>query len=638
MANIGLLLPKYTILEYAKEVLQESGENVKVLKVIDDANAALEARKAIQEGAEVIIARGFQAYCIKKEVNVPVIDMTLTTQEIGMMILKAKKQLKKECPVIAIIGWENMFGNVDHLEELFHIRLHMYYLKGMDEPYGKVEQAIEEGADLIIGGVRVNQITFEKRFPSLFIESKQDSVREALKVAKSVANVIDLEKRNNAQLETVFDTSFNGIMKINSYREIVAVNKMMEDILGKKAKEVISFPVEKVLKGISTGEIDRLIAGEQGMYSSSILVNNQFLMLVGAPIQPDESINGAIITCHRVKGPGKTDEEQRQQLFMNGYVARHNYEDIMRTSPAMKRCIELSRAYAPSSAPILIRGEVGTEKEILAEAIHNNSVAKDGPFITFNCSAIPKEKQRRFLFGDETADKDKEDQERGAFEKGLYGTILLQEIENISLECQYLLYKAIYEKMFLYHDVWVKRRMPVRIIATTSLELLNLTEQGRFREDLYYLLSTLKLEVPSVRNEMDQMKATAKRFIQKYMEKYSRYMEITEEAYQVLEEHPWKGNMIQLEAFCEKIILLAQKKRVDAGFVRTLIYDTYPGVQVINGAERLVIYNNPEAVKIGELMEECKGNRTLVAEKMGISTTTLWRRIKKYGIAQKYGF
>ena len=115
-------------------------------------------------------------------------------------------------------------------------------------------------------------------------------------------------------------------------------------------------------------------------------------------------------------------------------------------------------------------------------------------------------------------------------------------------------------------------------------------------------------------------------------------MEITEEAYQVLEEHPWKGNMIQLEAFCEKIILLAQKKRVDAGFVRTLIYDTYPGVQVINGAERLVIYNNPEAVKIGELMEECKGNRTLVAEKMGISTTTLWRRIKKYGIAQKYGY
>ncbi|RGY95783.1 sigma 54-interacting transcriptional regulator [Clostridium sp. AM58-1XD] len=640
MANIGILLPRRTILEYARRVVEtdEHADDIKVLKVINDTNAVIEAREAVKEGAEIILARGFQAVCIKKEVHVPVIDMPLTTQEIGMMILKAKKQLKKEYPTIAIIGWKNMFGNIDSLGELFHFQLKVYYVEDMDEPVERVNQAMAEGADLIIGGVRVNQLAFERGFPALFLDCKEDSIREALKVARRVGHVIDLEKRNNAQLETIFDTSFNGIIKINGYREIVAVNKNIEDIIGKAGGEVVGFPVETILEGISTAEIDRLLLGEQEMYSTSVLVNHQLLMVVGAPIRLEESISGVILTCHRIRQTNKADEKQRQSIYINGYIAKRNFSSIFRNSASMKRCIELAKAYALSEKPILICGEAGTEKEALAESIHNNSISRDGPFINVSCSTILKEDQRKMMFGEYETGKIMKPGHQGnsIFEKAVFGTVFLQDVECLSNEVQYLLYKAVKEQMYLYEDTWVKRRLSLRVIAATSRELLLLVNEGKFREDLYYLLSTWKLEIPPVRKDEGDLVRAAMQYVQKYVEMYSRHIEVTDEAYKVLKEYTWNGNLIQLEHFCEKMILLNHKKKIDAGFVRTLLLETYGITRKIEGEERVVIFKNPEAVKIADLMEQYGGNRTQVAKKLGISTTTLWRRIKKYGIAHNY--
>ena len=303
MANIGILLPRQTILEHAKKVVDEQDihKQVKVLKVIRDEEAQEEAKLAVSQGVELIIARGFQAFSIKKAVLVPVIDMSLTTQEIGLVLLKAKKQLNKEMPKIAIIGWRNMFRNMEDFEELFQIDLRVYYLDHMEDQEKIVEQAIAEGAELIIGGIRTNQIAFERNFPALFLEGKEDSVREALLVAKQVGAVIDLEKQNNAQLETIFDTSFNGIIKLNVFQEVVSINRYMEEILGKSSREVAGFPVEKILPAINVTEINTLLAGGREMYSTSVMFKQHLFMVLGAPIRLDSGrIIGVILTCRRI--------------------------------------------------------------------------------------------------------------------------------------------------------------------------------------------------------------------------------------------------------------------------------------------------------------------------------------------------
>lgn len=640
MAGIGILLPRQTILEYARRVVEadEHKEDIKVLKVINDTDAVIEARQAVCEGAEVLIARGYQAECIKQAMQVPVIDMPLTTQEVGMVILRAKKQLKKDHPVIAIIGWRNMFGNLEDLGELFHIQLKQYYLENMENLDEVVDLAISDGVDLIIGGIRVNQLAFERGFPALFLDCKEDSIQAALEIARRVCDVIDLEKRNNAQLETIFDTSFNGIIKINAYREIVAINKNMEDFLGKTSQKVIGFPLEQILEGISADEIERLLCGEAEMYSTSVMVDGQLLMAVGAPIRYGETISGVILTFHRIRQTSRVDEKQRQSIYLNGYIARRNFDSVIRKSSGIRRCIELAKAYALSDKPILIWGEPGTEKEIFAESIHNNSTFRNGPFIHVNCSTVPPSEQRRFFFGEckagGTARQSRTSS--GVFEKGIYGTIFLQEIECLTAEVQYLLYRAVRERMYLYEDTWVKRELSPHIIAATSRDLVTLVKENCFRQDLYYLFSSWRLELPPIRRDGADLVRAAGQYVKKYMELYSRHVTVSADAYQALQEHTWDGNLIQLEDFCEKMVLLNHKKSIDAGFVRNLLMETYQVTRTVEGKDQVVMIQNPDAIKIADLMKQYGGNRTQVAKKLGISTTTLWRRIKKYGISCYY--
>ena len=227
MERIAILLPRQTILEDVQIVLKKEQIQVRILKVVENANAVFEAKEAIEAGVRIIIARGLQATLIKENTNIPVVEMPITVREIGFMIHKARKMLKKEHPSIGIIAFENMFESMDQLGKLFDSDLHVYYLKELEETRGYVSQAIKDGVDLIIGGVKTNQIAFEIGFPSLFIETGQESIGNALRMAVHLMRLAEMEKQNQAQIETILDTSFSGIIKINAYKEIVAVNRVI---------------------------------------------------------------------------------------------------------------------------------------------------------------------------------------------------------------------------------------------------------------------------------------------------------------------------------------------------------------------------------------------------------------------------
>lgn len=642
MANIGILLPWQTIFEHAKKVVEEHDnyKQVRLLKVIGDKEAQEEAKLAVAGGVEIIIARGFQAFSIQKAVSVPVIDMPLTTQEIGLVILKAKKQLNRERPMIAIIGWENMFPNMEDFEALFQINLRVYYLHHMEDQENVVEQAIAEGAEIIIGGVRTNQIAFERNFPALFLEGKEDSVRQALQVAKQVGAVIDLEKQNNAQLETIFDTSFNGIVKLNAFQEVVSINRYMEEILGKSSSEAAGFPVEKILPGISVTEMESLLTGGREMYSTSMMFKQNLFMVLGAPIRLDaDRIIGVILTCRRILWVDRAEQE-KQGSYAKGYIARRDFNCILRKSPSMRQCIEQTKIYALSEKPILICGEAGTEKDILAECIHNNSGSRNGPYVHVNCSILPPAEQMKRLFGREGEAPGKlkpaKPWAKGMAFEAANGTIFLEDVEYLSVEVQYLFYKAARERLYFSENSWIKEEKPLRIIASTARELLLLVREGSFSADLYNCFSSWRLDIPAVRENTKDLMELAQYYIRKYAEKYSRPIKADAEACKALIEYSWEGNLVQLEDFCEKLVLFNRRKSLDAGFIRTLLLETYGDICVQNGKEKIVMVKHPEAVKIARLMEKHGGNRAEVAKELGVSTTTLWRRIKKYGIPQSY--
>lgn len=635
MEKIAVLLPRQTILEHAERVLEQEKMEVQFLKVVENRNAVAEAQAAAEAGARVIIARGLQATLIKASLSLPVVEMPMTVQDIGMMVLKAKYQLKKDHPTIGIVAFRNMFSRLDHLEELFDFKLQFYELGDFEETRAKVSQAIAEGVDLIIGGVKANQTAFEIGFPSLFMETGEESFRNALDMAIHIVRLADMEKHNEAQMATLLDTSFSGIIKINAYQEIVAINRVIEQLLGCSVSEVAGFPIGQVIPGIDVEGIEKILSGADEMYSTSFHIGDQMLMVIGAPIQYDGHFSGAILTCHKIKTLDKPDDKASREKLASGHIARRDFSDILRTGEPMKHCIQLARSYAISGSPVLLCGETGTEKEILAESIHNNGTQKGGPFLNINCGTLSLQEQREVIFG--IYPEEGRRSRKSAFESAAYGTLFLQEVDRLSDEAQYLLYKAIRDRQVWRNGSLIQQVLAVRVVASVTEDVQTKMRKGTFREELYYLLSALRIDIPPLRSRPEDIVTLAEIYLKQFNTAYSRYVSISPDGFRVMKEYAWSGNLIQLEAFCERLILTAHRRKVEEGAVQNLLQEMYPAMQKEEEALRPIVVRNPEAVRMTELLEQHGGNRNQVAEELGISTTTLWRKMKKYGIGNKYG-
>ena len=635
MSKIAILLPKEYMLEQARNVIREDELDIDILKVIKTSDSVYEARQAVEQGAEVVLARGVQSAFIRQYTNIPVAELTLTGQEIGLMIASAKKKVPdKKCPQIALIGFKNMFSDTTYADELFDIRLKFYDITAIEQAAEKVDLAIQEGADVLLGGDTVNALAAQKGIPAQFIDSTEESIRSAIGVAKKMILTAEAEKNFTAQFETVLDNSYNGILEIDENKEIMIVNRAGEELFHKKASQLEGTALGKVIPELEQRYIDDVLSGKRDSFMTSVYVAGVPMMLTAAPIQYENKIRGAIISLYRNASVRKNDADELHSYYLKGYVAYAHFSDIRITGKEMEYCVELSKMYALSKNPVLICGEDGTDKEKLAQCIHNNSSYKAGPFVAVNCSGMTEQMQVDRLFGN--PDAEDESMKKGALAIGDHGTIVISEIEKLSLLCQYRLYRAIRYDSLIQNDLERSQTLDNRIIAITGADLYQYVEQGRFRQDLYYLLNSLTVEIPPLRKRPQDIRAIVEDCRVRFTKRYARFPKIAEDAMEALAGFGWQGNEIQLESFCERLFLTSPKKTITSDYVYFLLDTLYPVKERISEDGTTVIYQHPEAARLTELLEKHQGNRSAVAKELGISTTTLWRRMKKYGVINKY--
>ena len=623
------------MLEQARNVIREDELDIDILKVIKTSDSVYEARQAVEQGAEVVLARGVQAAFVRQYTNIPVAELTLTGQEIGLMIASAKKKVPdKKCPQIALIGFKNMFSDTTYADELYDIRLKFYDITAIEQAAEKVDLAIQEGADVLLGGDTVNALAAQKGIPAQFIDSTEESIRSAIGVAKKMILTAEAEKNFTAQFETVLDNSYNGILEIDENKEIMIVNRAGEELFHKKASQLEGTALEKVIPELEQRYIDDVLSGKRDSFMTSVYVAGVPMMLTAAPIQYENKIRGAIISLYRNASVRKNDADELHSYYLKGYVAHAHFSDIRITGKEMEYCVELSKMYALSKNPVLICGEDGTDKEKLAQCIHNNSSYKAGPFVAVNCSGMTEQMQVDRLFGN--PDAEDESMKKGALAIGDHGTIVISEIEKLSLLCQYRLYRAIRYDSLIQNDLERSQTLDNRIIAITGADLYQYVEQGRFRQDLYYLLNSLTVEIPPLRKRPQDIRAIVEDCRVRFTKRYARFPKIAEDAMEALAGFGWQGNEIQLESFCERLFLTSPKKTITSDYVYFLLDTLYPVKERISEDGTTVIYQHPEAARLTELLEKHQGNRSAVAKELGISTTTLWRRMKKYGVINKY--
>lgn len=623
MGKIVLLVSREEMLYQAHNILQEKKYEIQEMRVIRTDAAVIEARRSIADGASIIIARGLQASLIKQYTDVPVVEIMLTAQEMALLVMRAKQIVGKAKPAIAVVGFRNMFCDMSFFDEIYGIELRTYFVRQGSELRGAVKSAVEDEADLIIGGDTAVETATGYGVPSLFLSTTEDSLRQAFSMAESMEYAMEVEKKSAAQMETLLDYSFNGIIRIDGDGIITAVNPLIEDMTGKRQDELKGTDIREAAPQISD-EILGTVLREGQEYSLFLEWNRVEVFAVAAPVLVENRVDGAIITCHKVKKRTAAEDGRERDRGQKVLPSLIRFEDILQQSKAMRECIRLARLYALSEQPVVLMGEPGTEKRMLAESIHCSGSRGHGPFLDVPCDGLSGEEQRNMIFG-----------ERGAVMQSQGGTLLIQDAEELTAANQYRLYQLIRFRVVHGADIAQLRRVDVRVMVTVRSPLSVLLKEGKLRQDLYYLLSGLELSVPPLRERREDLRQKIEDTVRECCERYSRYHVLTGGAKEILLQYPWKGNLFQIESFCERLILTAGRRSIDEIAVRKLLAELYPegeteAARTENPAP--VYADNEEARRITELLQRYGGSREKTAREMGISKATLWRHMKKFGI------
>lgn len=633
MAKVAILLPYLEMCEIARPLVGGYRNlDVMCVEYSKADKIAQRARELEQEGCELIIARGLYARIIKATVKIPLVEMRVTTQELGLVLLELKEELGLERPSIGLIYFDNMLSDTAQLDKLFGIDLHRFPVSDNRELLPSVERAVQEGCGAVIGGDLVCERARILGLPCRFLPSGKESMLDALDTAARMCYAIDLEKRNSSEINVMLDNIFSGVAQVDSKGIIRRVNRAGYTILGRRPDQVLGLPAGEVVPGLGGRVLEDVLREGGEAYSLVMEIQRRTVMVNAVPIPAGEGQTGAILTFQEGRRIIEMDSELRRELYLRGYIAKFTFERIYDQHQDIAPSVALAKRIAKYPAPVLITGEAGCGKSMMAQCIHNESMAKGNAFVPLDCSAWLTETLDNMLFGNYTT---KKDSAACMAELAQDGTLYLNHVEALPMETQYKLHSLI-QGRFLHNGSNRPTSANVRVIAATDANLIARIEQGSFRGDLYYALSALTLELPPLRRCPEDVLNWVDYYLEGWQDRYKRYVHLTQGAREFLKRYDWPGNLDQVNNVCQRIVLLTEKRTVDEVFVRRQLERVTP--RLLPGTEKTVVFKDQKGVEIAALLRKYNGNREKVAAELGVSKTTLWRYIKKYGIEPDFTY
>ncbi len=301
--------------------------------------------------------------------------------------------------------------------------------------------------------------------------------------------------------------------------------------------------------------------------------------------------------------------------------------ELIGSSPKMVDIYKTISLVAPTDAAVLLQGETGTGKEMVARMIHNHSPRAQAPFVPVDCASIPAALVESELFGALRGAYTGADRDRlGVFDSANGGTAFLDEIGDIDHAFQLKLLRFLQEKEIRPVGSSKAKRVDVRVIAATNRDLQKMVEEGKFREDLWYRLNVVRMVLPPLCERRGDVPLLAHFFLRKYNERYGQKARITESGLKALEDYSWPGNVRQLQHVVERLTILAPQGRIDAAAVAEAIEMTEPSD---SASETLA---DTEVDQIRRVLSATGGNKSRAAKILGIERKTLYRKLERMGL------
>lgn len=605
---------------------------------LDDAVAI--ATEMEREGIEVAVGRRGTAHLLRENLRIPVLSFPHRSLDI-LISLKAAARAGRR--ILFPVFRQEMTG-IAILEDLLGIELIQKVYRDAASLEKAITRAQRQGCDAVVGGGVTQRIAASIGLTFVEIRTSDEDIAATLDNALSVALAGREQKAMARRYRSIIDAASDGIIAVDAGGRVTAANAAARKALKIGADEALGQPV---LRFLPESPIPQVLASRTPIQDRIGQIREERFIFNHLPILLDGEAIGAVSTFRDIGNVMRTENVVRRSLSA-GLVAKYKLRELVHVSPAMREVVELGRQYARTDSTILVIGETGTGKEIFAQGIHDLSRRTRFPFVSINCAALPEQLLESELFGHEEGafTGSKRGGKPGRFELAHQGTIFLDEIDSTPEAMQIRLLRVLQEREVM--RVGGDRIIPVdvRVIAAASRDLSAALQEGQFRADLFFRLNVLRIRIPPLRQRQEDIPVLLDHFIRTFSGRQQIEPVRLPRAYlDCLQQYAWPGNVRQLKNFAERLVLNCSLRctpdMLEVLYRELVQFSAVPGdgpaaqpppaTAAFKAHVREMSLQSEKAI-ILEALKESRYRLSRTAERLGISRTTLWRKMKAIGL------
>ena len=616
-----------------KNLLQElapgyaSVARVEVLdRGFDDAVAELREPGRAQP-IDVLVAAGSNGAYLRQHLDIPVVLVRVG----GFDLMGALGRARNISTRIALVTHGAIPPDIEQFNSMFRLGVELRSYRTEEDARNCLRELRAKGIEVVVAPGLVTDLAETAGMSGIFLYSEA-AVREALSDAVEVARLARIEAAKRDRLNTILGQLRDAVVAVDMDERIETLNPAMERLLARSAAELVGRKLSDVAPELSllhTLREQRTDIDELQKLGSRALVTNRL------PIVEQGAQTGAVLTCQDPDSIQRVDRHLRMQRNQRTTRLRYRLSDVVGSGAGIVQTKALAAQYARNDATVLIIGESGTGKELLAQGIHVESRRARQPFIAVNCAAVPESLLESELFGYEEGafTGARKGGKIGLFEAAHTGTLFLDEVGEMPVSLQTRLLRVLQEREILRIGAIEPTRVDVRVIAATHRNLQDRIASGDFRRDLYYRLNILRLELPSLRDRLQDLPELAAHVLHKISQRIDTNAAteaMVEKLVAAAATYSWPGNVRELENLIERIATLpnGDDDPSDDAQLRHLVPEIFGSARDGLAVSSLADHRSETELQvIHRVVAECGGDRTAASKRLGIGRTTLWRKL-----------
>jgi len=591
------------------------------IELLEPENIEYQGFEMSKKGIDVLIARSGAYRFAKDKALVPVIRLEMTSID----ILKALKKAKTFHKEMVVVLWDGINFDFNEWKDLIDANVKVKFFSERSEIEDIVESFSKQKKQVVIlGGVIVTQLAADKGMDSIFINATTDSIREIITFASKTIDAIYEEKYRAEMLKTILEGVHDAVLTVDIKGIIKTCNDRVIALHGKKIDKPIGRELASTFPSLMF--MMDILNGSKEIVNQIMTFDDITAVVSVSRIYVGKEIVAVVFTLRDITKLQKLEKHIRVELNKKGLVAKYCFEDMKVFDDDMVKVIDKAKRLGLDENTVVIYGDSGTGKEMVAQGIHSISRRRDEPFVAINCGAISENLLESELFGYEEGafTGARKGGKPGLFELAHGGTIFLDEINSISKNLQVKLLRIVEEKevMRLGSDYVIP--LDVRIVAAANEDLRKMIAEGEFRSDLFYRLSILEITIPPLRKRKGDIIPLFCQFLEDMNVDINKFP-VTSEIELKLLSYDWPGNVRELKNIARRYSIFGEIDLANNKLNTPIIDETISIGNTIDLKELNKIVER----KIINMLSASGMSKTDIADMLGISRTALWKKLKE---------